>query len=92
MMDWHELAIAALSLSVGMLGWFLRHLHAQNGALTADLNAMRREVSEMSLRVVREFVHKTELAEIKAEIRAEFERFNSTMERLFDKLDTKADK
>ena len=77
-MDWQEVAIGALSLLSGLGGWILK-------ALWDAVSEMKRDLRLLENDIRTSFVRKDHLYEM-------FNDLKSTMIRIEQKLDTKADK
>lgn len=99
-MSWQELGMIALGVMISGLGWALKTLKAENDAL-------RRDFSQLSLKVVGEYVDNERLERTRIEIRTEITdmrndirgmihalgiKIDDKIDKIFDKLDAKADK
>lgn len=77
-MDWHEIAMAAMSLVLTLVGWGLMRLFQKIDELEDDMDNFRSGVYQ---RYVQREDYRADIAEIKG-----------MLGKIFDKLDEKADK
>ena len=73
-----EIILAVVSIATGVLGWFARQLWDATQQLKQD-------VSDLELNVSEHYVKKVDIA-------SRFDKIENILERLFDKLESKADK
>jgi hypothetical protein len=84
-MDWQNLINVAAGASLGVMGWFARQLWDSVKELKADIGDLRLHMSET-------YVKKSELENLRTEMDKRFDKLETMLARLFDKIDGKADK
>lgn len=71
------------------MGWFLNKLQT-------DHKELERDFSQLSLKVVSEFVHKDQMRDLREDLREDMsrmeDRISAQVDRIVEKLDAKADK
>ena len=77
-MDWHEIAMGAITIVLSIVGWGLMRLFTKIDELEDDMNNFRSGVYQ---RYVQREDYRSDIAEIKG-----------MLGKIFDKLDDKADK
>lgn len=82
----------AFNALIGVLGYFLIRAHHEVDDAHAELASIRRDFGELSLRMVSEYVKKTEIEKLQESIEKMNAEINKNFIRLYDKLDKKADK
>ena len=84
-MDWQIILniVAGSLLAVG--GWFARQLWD-------SVKELRKEMSDMRLHVSDVYVKKSEVEGFRADMDKRFDRIEMLLDRLFEKMDSKADK
>lgn len=78
MIDWHEIAMGAITLVMAIMGWGLSRLFQKIDELEDDMNNFRSGVYQ---RYVQREDYRADIAEIKA-----------MLGKIFDRLDDKVDK
>lgn len=88
-MDTQTLINAVLAVVAGGLGWFAREMWSAVKELKNDLAALREQLPK-------EYVAKSDfreaLSEVRESVREGFKEVQSTLGRIFDRLDNKVDK
>jgi hypothetical protein len=84
-MDWQNFINVGAGGLLAIGGWFCRQLWDSVKELKADIAGLRLHVSD-------NYVKKSEIDTIKSEMDKRFDRVEMLLDRLFDKLEAKADK
>lgn len=84
-MDWQNLINIGAGAGLGVMGWFARQLWDSVKELKADIADLRLHVSDA-------YVKKSEMATLEAQMEKRFDRLEQMIEKLFDKVNAKADK
>ena len=84
-MDWQQIINAGGATSLSVLGWFARQLWD-------SVKELKQEIHDLKLHVSDTYVKKSEIETLKADMDKRFDRIELLLDRLFDKLETKADK
>lgn len=84
-MQWQDLINIGVGTSFACFGWFAR-------TLWEAVQCLKRSVHEMEVMLVGNYTKKSELVEAMNKIDARFDKMESMIGRLFDKIDNKADK
>lgn len=84
-MDWQNFINVGAGSLLAIGGWFCRQLWDSVKELKADISSLRLHVSD-------NYVKKSEVDTIKAEMDKRFDRIEMLLDRLFDRLDQKVDK
>jgi len=71
--------------ALAVLGWFARQLWDAVERLKSD-------VKDIEICLPSNYVRKQDMSDLKHDIDARFDKIDNTLEKLFEKLDTKADK
>jgi hypothetical protein len=71
--------------ALGVLGWFARQLWDAVERLKSD-------VKDIEICLPSNYVRKKDMQDLKHDIEARFDKIDNTLEKLFEKLDSKADK
>ena len=70
---------------LGVLGWLARQLWDAVERLKSD-------VKDIEICLPSNYVRKKDMSDLKHDMEARFDKIDNTLEKLFEKLDTKADK
>lgn len=84
-MDWQNLINIAGGAALAVVGWFARQLWDSVKELKADIAGLRLHVSET-------YTKKSEVETLEAQMEKRFDRLEQMIARLYDKIDSKADK
>ena len=84
-MDWQHIINIGGGALLSVLGWFARQLWDAVKSLQADMNRLELSISD-------NYVKKADLAMLKAEINTRFDRIEQLLDKVYDKLDNKADR
>jgi len=84
-MDWQHFINLGGGAALGVMGWFARQLWDAVKTLQADMNRLELSISD-------NYVKKADLAMLKAEINTRFDRIEQLLDKVYDKLDNKADR
>lgn len=84
-MDWQHFINLGGGAALSVLGWFARQLWDAVKTLQNDLNRLELSISD-------NYVKKSDLATLKFEINARFDRIEQLIDKVCDKLDHKADR
>jgi hypothetical protein len=84
-MDWQNFINVGAGSLLAIGGWFCRQLWDSVKELKTDISSLRLHVSD-------NYVKKSEVDTIKAEMDKRFDRIEMLLDRLFDRLDQKVDK
>jgi hypothetical protein len=84
-MDWQNLINIGGGTALAVAGWFARQLWDSVKELKADIADLRLHMSDS-------YVKKSEVDSIKADMDKRFDKLETMLARLFDKIDAKADK
>lgn len=96
MNEWKEVAIALLSIFGGLMSWYVKSLDER-------VTGVRNEIFNLATKMVQEYVHEDELAKLESHIEtqgrdreqrlgARFDKLEIMVEKIFNKLDSKADR
>lgn len=81
--------ISIISMLLGALSFVLWYLLI---GVKRENESLRKDFSELSLKVVSEFVHKTEWREFKAELKSDYAELDRKLDKIFDRLEQKVNK
>lgn len=84
-MDWQHFINLGAGAALGVMGWFARQLWDAVKALQIDMN-------RLELSIMDNYVKKSDMATIKFEMSTRFDRIEQLIDRVYGKLDNKADK
>lgn len=84
-MDWQHFINLGGGAALGVMGWFARQLWDAVKTLQADMNRLELSISD-------NYVKKADLAMLKAEMGTRFDRIEQLLDKVYDKLDNKADR
>jgi hypothetical protein len=84
-MDWQHIINLGGGALLSVLGWFARQLWDAVKRLQSDLNRLELSISD-------NYVKKSDLAVLKAEMGTRFDRIEQLLDKVYDKLDNKADR
>ena len=84
-MDWQNIINLGGGASLAVVGWFARQLWDSVKELKTDIGDLRLHMSET-------YVKKSELEGLRVEMDKRFDKLETMLARLFDKIDAKADK
>lgn len=84
-MDWQNLINLGAGTLLAIGGWFARQLWDSVKELKTDIADLRLHVSDS-------YVKKSEVDSLRAEMDKRFDRLEQMIARLYDKIDSKADK
>ena len=84
-MDWQNFINLGCGTALGIMGWFARQLWDAVKILQNDLNRLELSISD-------NYVKKSELQTLKAEMDKRFDRIEMLIDKVALKLDAKADK
>jgi len=84
-MDWQHFINLASGGALAVMGWFARQLWDAVKALQGDLKRLELSISD-------NYVKKTEMQTLKADMDKRFDRIEVLIDKLAAKLDAKADK
>jgi len=84
-MDWQHIINIGGGALLSVLGWFARQLWDAVKTLQSDLNRLELSISD-------NYVKKSDLATLKSEMAARFDRLEHLIDKVYGKLDSKADK
>ena len=84
-MDFQIIFNLIAGLVVGIGGWFARQLWDSVKELKNDISGIRLHMSE-------NYVKKSEVENLRADMDKRFDRIEMLLDRIFDKLDSKVDK
>jgi hypothetical protein len=84
-MDWQNLFNIAGGAALAVVGWFARQLWDSVKELKADIADLKLHVSE-------NYVKKSEVESLRTDMDKRFDRLEQMIARLYDKIDSKADK
>jgi hypothetical protein len=84
-MDWQIIINIAAGSLLTIGGWFARQLWD-------SVKELRKEMSDMRLHVSDQYVKKSEVEGFRADMDKRFDRIEMLLDRLFEKMDGKADK
>jgi hypothetical protein len=84
-MDWQNLFNILLGAALPIGGWFCRQLWDSVKELKAEIAGLRLHVSDA-------YVKKSEVDSFKIEMDKRFDKLETMIGRLFDKIEAKADK
>ena len=83
--DYQEAFNLAVAIAATFGGWMLNRIYTA-------LDRLDKDVREIPVQYVLKEDFRTALTEIRADVQVGFGKVSATLERLFDKLDNKADK
>jgi hypothetical protein len=84
-MDWQNFINFGGGAALGVMGWFARQLWDAVKTLQNDLNRLELSISD-------NYVKKTEIQTLKAEMDKRFDRIEMLIDKVATKLDAKVDK
>ena len=84
-MDWQQFINLGCGTALAVMGWFARQLWDAVKALQNDLKRLELSISD-------NYVKKTELQTLKADMDKRFDRIEMLIDKIAAKLDAKADK
>ena len=84
-MDWQHFINLGGGAALSVLGWFARQLWDAVKTLQNDLNRLELSISD-------NYVKKSDLATLKTDINTRFDRLEQLLDKVYDKLDNKADR
>lgn len=84
-MDWQHLINIGAGAALSVLGWFARQLWDAVKSLQIDLNRLELSISD-------NYIKKSEVSNMKADINTRFDRLEQLIDKVYDKLDNKADR
>jgi hypothetical protein len=87
-MDWSAvIGIAAIIVTIfnGVVGYWVKQVSKSQDILTADHKAIAKDLRDLEIRVSDEYVKKSD-------INLRLDRIDMILDKIMDKLDTKADK
>jgi len=84
-MDWQHIINIGGGALLSVLGWFARQLWDAVKTLQNDMNRLELSISD-------NYVKKSDLAVLKAEMGTRFDRIEQLLDKVYDKLDNKADR
>ena len=84
-MDWQYFINLGCGTALAVMGWFARQLWDAVKILQSDLNRLELSISD-------NYVKKTELQTLKADMDKRFDRIEMLIDKIAAKLDAKADK
>lgn len=84
-MDWQHLINIGAGAALSVLGWFARQLWDAVKSLQIDLNRLELSISD-------NYIKKSEVISMKSEINTRFDRIEQLIDKVYDKLDNKADR
>ena len=84
-MDWQIIINIAAGGLVGIGGWFARQLWDA-------VQELKKDVSKLELHLAENYVKKADVENFKQEMDKRFDKLEYMMNKLIDKLDSKADK
>lgn len=84
-MDWQYLINAGLGIILASGGWFARQLWEA-------VQKLKDDVSNLQLHVSDNYVKKVDVGTLKSELNVRFDRLEMLIDKVYDKLDKKADK
>mgnify|MGYP000550091599 CR=1 FL=1 len=84
-MDWQHFINLGGGAALGVMGWFARQLWDAVKTLQADINRLELSISD-------NYVKKSDMATLKAEMGTRFDRIEHLIDKVYGKLDSKADK
>ena len=84
-MDWQNLINIGAGAALSVLGWFARQLWDAVKSLQIDLNRLELSISD-------NYIKKSEVSNMKADINTRFDRLEQLIDKVYDKLDNKADR
>jgi hypothetical protein len=84
-MDWQHVINLASGATLATIGWFARQLWDSVKELKSDIAVLRLHVSET-------YTKKSEVETLEAQMEKRFDRLEQMIARLYDKIDSKADK
>ena len=84
-MDWQNLINIGAGLLLTIGGWFCRQLWDSVKELKTDIANLRLHMSEV-------YVKKSEIETLKVDMDKRFDRIEMLLDRLYERLDSKADK
>ena len=77
-MEWQTLINIGAGSVLGVIGWFARELWDA-------VNVMKKDLHKLEVRIAKEYTTHQDM-------NARFDKLEGILERIFDKIDTKADK
>jgi hypothetical protein len=84
-MDWQTVINLGLGTVVAAMGWFARELWDSLKELRKDTHEIEKELREL-------YVRRDDLREVRIEMAARFDKIESLIGSLYDRLNDKADK
>jgi hypothetical protein len=84
-MDWQNVINIGIGSLLAVGGWFCRQLWDSVKELKADIADLKLHVSE-------NYVKKSEVESLRTDMDKRFDRLEQMIARLYDKIDSKADK
>ena len=84
-MDWQHLINIGAGAGLSVLGWFARQLWDAVKNLQNDINRLELSISD-------NYIKKSEVSNMKADINTRFDRLEQLIDKVYDKLDNKADR
>ena len=84
-MDWQTVINIGLSSVLAALGWFAREIWDSLKELRRDTHQIEKELREM-------YVRRDDLKEVRIEMSARFDKLDSLIGSLYERLHDKADK
>lgn len=84
-MDWQQLINIGAGAGLGVIGWFARQLWDAVKALQLDMARLELSISD-------NYVKKSDVNNMKSEINVRFDRIEQLIDKVYDKLDHKADR
>jgi low affinity Fe/Cu permease len=84
-MDWQIIINIAAGATVGVGGWFARQLWDA-------VKELKRDISKLELHLAERYVKKSEIDSVRLEMDKRFDKLENMINRLLDKIESKADK
>ena len=84
-MDWQHFINIGMGALLSVLGWFARQLWDAVKTLQTDMNKLELSISD-------NYVKKSDMAVLKSEMGTRFDRIEQLLDKVYDKLDNKADR
>lgn len=84
-MDWQTAINFGGSALIAAIGWFARQLWSA-------VDGLKKDVADLGLHVSENYVKKSEVENFKDDLNKRFDRLEQLMDKVYDKLDNKADR
>ena len=84
-MDWQHIINIGAGAGLAVVGWFARQLWDAVKSLQADMSRLELSISD-------NYIKKTDVMMMKADINVRFDRIEHLLDKVYEKLENKADR